>query len=140
MMGKKRLRNQPASGGKHITQPQDSSSGSSQNLKPLFSFEHLRHGYCISDCDNDEKAALANKLREMSQLTWAQIRSAPRHGQGCEIIDRSSIRDGIPSHITEDVPILALRFCGMKPMVGYREDRTFAVVWLDCKFSLYDHS
>jgi hypothetical protein len=59
--------------------------------------------------------------------------------QGYEKIPHVRIRAGIPPAITEDVDILAFRFCGKAPMVGFRLDEVFFVVWLDRGFTLYDH-
>lgn len=55
---------------------------------------------------HDEKAALADRLHELSQLTWQQIQQAPRHGQGSETIARTSMKVVVPPAITEDTPIL----------------------------------
>jgi hypothetical protein len=41
--------------------------------------------------------------------------------------------------LTRDVTLVALRFSGLKPMVGYQIDEMFRVVWFDRDFSLYDH-
>jgi len=119
--------------------PHDAPDISPQQMRPKFSFEHLRNGYCILDCTAEQKAAFADRLRELSQLTWQQIQNSPRHGQGCEIIDRSSIREPIPANITDDVKIIAFRCIGKAPMVGYRADEVFFVVWIDRCFSLYNH-
>lgn len=83
---------------------------------------------------------MADRLHELSQLTWQQITEASRKRQGSEIISRSAIgEDKIPAVITPDVNILAFRFCGNAPMVGFRVAETFHVVWLDRVFDLYDH-
>jgi hypothetical protein len=80
-------------------------------------------------------------LRELSELTWAQLRQADRHGLGFETIDRSSIKSGIPGVVTADVNIIAFRFAGKKPMVGFRDrDGTFHIIWFDRAFRLYKHA
>jgi hypothetical protein len=107
---------------------------------PVFSFRYLQAGYCISNCTKDEKAALATKLREMSQLSWMQLQLAPREGLGKENIARGSIKPGIPKVITPDVThFWAFRFHGNAPMVGFRSGLVFYVLWLDRAFTLYDH-
>ncbi|MBI2853307.1 MAG: hypothetical protein HYX87_00100 [Chloroflexi bacterium] len=45
----------------------------------------------------------------------------------------------IPSDITDDVQLLAMRFNGAKAMVGYREDNISHIIILDPKFRAYDH-
>jgi hypothetical protein len=106
---------------------------------PVFSFEYLQSSYCITNCNSDEKAAFAERMRLLSQLTWAEIKCAPRHGLGFEKISQSAISAGLPSHITADVVLIAFRFSGKAPMVGYREKRIFHVLWFDRDFTLYDH-
>jgi hypothetical protein len=64
---------------------------------------------------------------------------AHEYGAGYERISRDAIRSGIPAHLKEDVNFIAFRFCGKAPMVGYRDENIFHVVWIDRAFSLYDH-
>jgi hypothetical protein len=55
-------------------------------------------------------------------------------------LSRKSIKgDSIPLCITPEVTLLALRFSGKHPMVGYREDDIFHILWFDFDFTLYDH-
>lgn len=107
--------------------------------RPKFSLEHLLKSHCLSNCTKDEKAALADRLHQMSQLTWEQIQQSSRKGQGSETIARTSINEKIPSSITEDTNILSFRFFGNAPMVGFRQDEVFFIVWLDRAFDVYDH-
>jgi len=45
----------------------------------------------------------------------------------------------IPAHVTEDVQrFIAFRFSGRAPMVGYRVQAIFYLLWLDRNFTLYD--
>ena len=112
---------------------------SPQQMRPKFSLEHLQKSFCLSACEKDEKASLADRMHRLSQLTWQQITHAPRHGLGTETIARSAIKDVIPSCITEDTNIIALRFHDKAPMVGFRLEEVFYIVWLDRSFKLYDH-
>ncbi|NOT58991.1 MAG: hypothetical protein HOP19_02075 [Acidobacteria bacterium] len=106
---------------------------------PVFSFEHLQSAYCITNCTSDERAAFTERMRLLSQLTWAQIKCLPKHGLGFEKIAQHAIQTGIPSHITADVALIAFRFFGKAPMVGYRDRRIFHILWFDRDFTLYDH-
>lgn len=110
-----------------------------ENNPPVFSLRYLQKGYCLDCCQKDEKAALADKLFMLSKLSWSDIKGLPRHGLGFEKIKNNSIKAAIPPHITDDVDLIAFRFCGKSPMVGYRKESTFFIVWLDRSFSLYDH-
>lgn len=114
-------------------------SDSPDNNPPVFSLRYLQKGYCLNCCQKDEKAALADKLFTLSKLSWSEIKGLPRHGLGFEKIKSSSIKATIPAHITDDVDLIAFRFCGLSPMVGYRNESTFFIVWLDRSFTLYDH-
>jgi hypothetical protein len=107
--------------------------------RPTFCLRFVDPNYCITACDTEDKAAFADKIRRMSQMTWVELRMAPRHGMGSEKINRSAIKRPIPTHIPEDAALLAFRFSGMKEMVGYRMQGMFHIVWFDCDFSLYDH-
>lgn len=72
-------------------------------------------------------------------MIWRDIIGAPRHGLGTEKIARAALRVPIPSGVTEDVTFLAIRFSALKPMIGYRDGRTFQVLFLDHTFDAYNH-
>lgn len=143
------LTNEMARKSKRIIPPAEStgklklgpqSGGNSDQKKPKFSFCYIQGSHCITKCQKDEKAGLADKLYRLSQLTWAEIKQQGRHKLGFEKIARGAIKAGIPSHITEDVDhFLAFRFDDLKAMVGYRLGSTFFVIWLDREFNLYKH-
>ena len=116
-----------------------SSSGSTDNQKPAFCFQHLHGDHNITKLDAEEKRALIEKLIELSNMTWQQLKLSGRHGLGTEKINRNSILVSIPPSITEEVTFLSIRFNGMKPMVGYRGNRIFHIVYLDHNFSVYNH-
>ena len=125
--------------GKRIATPSPTQAPAPEQQKPIFSMQYLRKDYCLSACNKDEKAAFADTLHKLSQLTWNQINSSARHGLGYERISRESIRSSIPGHIKDDANFIAFRFCGKAPMVGYRDRNIFHVIWIDRSFSLYNH-
>lgn len=110
-----------------------------QSKKPIFSFQHLQAEYCISHCTKEQKLVFVDKLRILGQLSWGQIWNVNRHKLGCEKIATDAINVGLPAFIKEDVTLLAFRFAGMAPMIGYREDNIFHIVWLDRNFKVYNH-
>jgi len=55
-------------------------------------------------------------------------------------MERGSIKAPLPASVTEDVTFLVLRFNGKKPMIGYRDGRTFHILLLDHDFTAYKHS
>jgi len=116
-------------------------SGDADKLPPIFSFEYMTDGtgYSVNCCDSDNRSALASKMFILSRMTWMQIRLAHRHGLGSEKISRSSVTAPLPSKLTDEVEILAIRYNGKRPMIGFREGRVFNILLIDHDFSAYDH-
>ncbi|AFZ25613.1 hypothetical protein Cylst_3466 [Cylindrospermum stagnale PCC 7417] len=140
MSSKKRFKNPPKESGNKLFTPSDKEEIPPEQQPPIFSLRYLEGEYCLTKCDKDDQAAFALKIHRLSKLTWSQIQSQDRHKLGYEKIARDAIKSPIPKFITEDVNIIAFRFSGMKPMVGYRDRAIFYVIWLDRDFTLYDHS
>lgn len=114
-----------------------SSADTDDRKRPVFCFEHMVSGFCIDDCNRDEKAALADALFKRSKLTWGELKQSGRHQLGYEKIDRTALNKKIPKSITEDVQVIAFRFCGKAPMVGYRDREVFRVIWLDRSYPTF---
>ena len=112
---------------------------SNTQRKPAFSFEFLQDSHCITVCSQEDQRAFLDTMRNLSQLTWQQIRSTQRHGLGSEKIYRASFTVKIPDYISEDVTFIAIRFSGKKPMVGFQDGRIFHIVWFDKNFTVYKH-
>ncbi|WP_231420741.1 hypothetical protein [Sphingomonas sp. Leaf205] len=114
---------------------------STNTMRPLFSFEHMKEGggYSVECCEQDDRASLALRLHKLGRMTWGEIGNAPRHGLGTEKIARSSMVPALPSVVTEETNLLAIRFSGMKPMVGFRDGRVFHILFLDKDFTAYPH-
>lgn len=110
-------------------------------MPPIFSFEKMMDGtgYSVNCCDIDHQAALSKRLFLLSRHTWREIVQAHRHGIGTEKISRRAIKTAIPASITDDVTFLALRYKGKNPIVGYRDGRTFHVLFIDNDFTVYSH-
>jgi hypothetical protein len=73
---------------------------------PGFSLEYLQPGWCIEDCQQLERAKMLQRLRQLSQRTWRDIRQLHRHGYGTETIAHGSIKAALPSFLTEDGRLL----------------------------------
>jgi len=109
---------------------------SSNTLHPIFDVSALNKGpFPISACTKDEKSAFADKLVEMSQLSWQELVQSNRHKQGYEIIEDYPK----PPNLTDDVRIIAFRFYGKAPMIGYRQEQVFHIIALDRAFTAYKH-
>lgn len=135
----RKIRSQQIEGGKRIKAPEQIPLDTSDKQPPIFCLRYLAKGFCVSDCNQKEKAAFADTLRKLSQQTWEQLRQSPRHGLGYEKIRREAVCAPIPSYVTEDVNIIAFRFYGKASMAGYRVYRVFHIVWVDPKLKLYAH-
>lgn len=135
----KKLRKEPKKS-KHFSVPELPSINYNKR-KPIFSFIFMKHrgDYCLTQCDSKEISAFASTLLHLSQMTWEQITQVHRHGSGYEEIKRTSLNTDIPQAITPDVDFIAFRFYDMKPMVGYRSQDVFHIVWVDRNLKLYDH-
>jgi hypothetical protein len=130
----------PAQTKGRILEPSSDKIFNYDDCHPVFCLRYLEDDYGLDQCTKDEQASFAKALRKRSQMTWHQIWSADRHGLGAEKIARESITAPIPKHITEDIEyFIALRFCGKAPMVGYRINDVFRIIWLDRDFTLYKH-
>ncbi len=64
--------------GKKIAAPQTTPEPSPEQQHPVFDLQHLNRE-CFNSCDRDEKAAFADTLSKLSQLTWSQIRTADKY-------------------------------------------------------------
>jgi hypothetical protein len=111
-------------------------------MPPNFSFEKMSVGsaHNVQNCDEGNRAALASKLFELTQLNWVDITLSHKKGMGSERIPRTEIKVPIPPSITPDLEeFLSIRYNGKRPMVGYRDERVFHIVFLDHNFKVYDH-
>ena len=107
---------------------------------PAFSLRYLSPQWCITGCNQEGRAAFADRIRILTQKSWMEILNLPKQGQGFEKIPRNQIKAAIPPHVTEDVThFWSFRFHGKAPMVGYKSGEIFHVLWFDPNFALYDH-
>jgi hypothetical protein len=107
---------------------------------PIFCFKHLHKDYHIDKCTDNEKKQLIDKIIKISSITWKELEYASRKGLGAEKIQITSIKPSIPASFTDDVNhLLAFRFDGKKPFVGFRNKFVFHVFYIDRSFTLYNH-
>ena len=119
-------------------------AGASENTDTqsvLFTFEKMvgGTGYSVGCCQDRDLAALLKKIFDLRSTVWRDLKQAPRHGIGTEKIDTAAINPPLPRALPEDAILLAMRFSGRKPVVGYREGRYFHLLYIDHNFSVYDH-
>ena len=108
------------------------------NKSPLFSFDFMttNNKYNFANLSDDDKLALINKIHDYRNKTWLDVKNEPRHNKGSEKI-KSKIE--LPASVKEDTTLLALRYNGLKAMIGYREERIFHIIYFDPNFKLYNH-
>ncbi len=106
---------------------------------PTFAFRLTNTDYCISSCSQNFKIALADKIRILSAMTWAQIRVSRREQHGFEKIPRDQIR-GLPA-LTADVTKLDVcRFHGVEGrLICLIEGKEIRVYLVDHTLSSYSH-
>lgn len=105
---------------------------------PAFSLQYTVQGFCVSDCDQEQKAAFANTILQLGKRTWLDILQADRHGSGTEKIPRKQFKVAVPAHISEDQDFFTVvRFFGKCPMIGYVDRGIYYIVWLDRNHECY---
>ena len=111
------------------------------DMPPVFSLERIQNNkYCFTKLEQQDQANFATAIYKRRQITWKEISQQSRHSLGYEKIATTAIKTALPRFITEDVSnLMAFRFSGMKPMVGYRQKNIFFILWFDRDFTLYNH-
>lgn len=110
--------------------------GPTDEFYPLISLDGLLKGFCIFDCSQQEQAAVAKALREISFRTWRELRQAPRKGVGYETI--RNMNATVPPEAVGK-KIISFRVSSIFRMIGYREGQVFRILWVDPNGSAYDH-
>ena len=129
------LKSPPVEKGR-LVKPTRSDAPPPDSRDPAFSLQHLKRSHCITKCTTKEQAAFAKKIRILTQMTWAQIKQSHRHKNGTEIL--ADLTPKLPSAANGE-HAMVFRFSGMAPMIGFRSDNVFYVVWFDPKMKLYKH-
>lgn len=106
------------------------------------SMEHaLSSGsFSFSELDKDHKSAFADAIYSRSNCTWIDLKKSHRHGLGYEKIPLQQIKGNHPKILSPDTEnVIAFRFHSRAPMVGFRDNDTFYVIWFDPTYTLYSH-
>ena len=105
---------------------------------PAFSLQYTVSGFCVADCNQEEKAAFASTLLQLGKRTWLQILQSDKHGSGSEKILRKQMRVAIPQHVNEDQEFFTVvRFHDKSPMIGYVNQGIYYILWLDRNHDCY---
>jgi hypothetical protein len=109
--------------------------------KPKMSFEFLSGDFCISKCQQWEKAEVLDTLHRLSQRTWQEIIQLGKSGIGYEQLGTCQLKCSIPQEAVfrnlEKVTVFhkAPRI----PIVGFRSEDVFYIFCIDRSYSAYDH-
>jgi hypothetical protein len=107
---------------------------------PRFCLRHLVNGFGVSALETSGRAAFAVALEKRAQMTWQEIKQAPKHGLGTEMIPAAQIKASIPTQFSDSERFMVFRYDGKLPMGGVRAGDTFHVLWLEPTFgALYNH-
>ena len=112
------------------------------NRYPKFSFEFCfgsKRG--INHASVKTKKVTLDKIILLSQNTWHEIKELPRE-QSFEKIKKSSFNSlpGLPDKFKDIAKIDVFRLPSkVGRLIGYIEEDTFFVVWIDTTFDMYDH-
>jgi hypothetical protein len=102
--------------------------------------KHLAQGFSVENLDENQRAAFAMALAKRSTTTWSNLWLTNRHKLGCELIPCSALNEPMPQSISSDVEkVVVFRFSDFAPMIGFRRDDTFHIIWIDPKFKVYKH-
>lgn len=110
------------------------------NQKPIFSFKYMKYNslYCLSRCDHKDKAGVVSKLVMLSQLSWKEIISESRSGNGFEHMPINTFSVPMPPYVTEDVDrLMVFRFSKVGRFAGQRERDIFHILLVG--ENLYPH-
>lgn len=119
--------------------PHDAPSINYDAKPPVFSLQYLTQSHGIDNCSEAQKASILDALHKRGKMTWTQLRMAPRHGLGSETIALTALKVSLPPCVTPDTTILAFRCIGTAPMLGFRDQDRFHIIWIDKSYDCYDH-
>lgn len=109
---------------------------------PKFSFE-----FCFGSIRSIDKVtklvkqSVIEKVIYLSQMQWVDIKALAREN-GFEKIEKDSFNKlpNIPKKFEAENQIVVFRLpSGQGRLIGYIEEDTFFVVWIDTKFNMYNH-
>lgn len=113
------------------------------DLFPKFSFEfNVGNDRGVAKGNKPVRVAVIDKVIRLSSLSWKEIKALPRE-QGFEKIEVGSfgpLPGGIPNKFKDIDKIDVFRLPSKKGrLIGFIEDETFYVVWVDTEFNMYKH-
>jgi hypothetical protein len=110
----------------------------SDSQTPIFSFRYVHKAYCGCQANGANHAKVWDRIERNSELTWEEIKKLPRFNGGAEPIKK--VKKPLPEGVTPEVKLLSFHTnANFARIIGYRAERTFYVLWVDCDGDVYDH-
>ena len=108
-------------------------------LKPMFSLSNVIKTYCCikESCNNEEKKHILEKLVELSDLTWQEIKNAPKTGMGFELIPIQQFNVSLPSQYDAEEKLYVFRLTKKMRMAGTRRNENFNILIIDRNHNSY---
>lgn len=129
--------NQAKEKGTHIRTHGDKDS--SMGCHPAFCLHYLDTNFSLNRCTKKQKIAFANTIHTLGQKTWGDILQCNRHHGGCETISLDKKYKNRLPELAKKLPVLSFRCFGMYPILGFRKQKFFYIVWLDPTGEIYKH-
>lgn len=114
-------------------------SESTNGLCPVFSFKNFSSGDFGLNCESNEFKELVSHLRTLGNITWQQIQNSYRHGLGSEEIKSAELKVTVPECYGNPENVLAFRYSGKKAFLGIRNGQVLDILFIDPKFTIYNH-
>ena len=130
---------------KHLEGPREISQSEIDSYEkisfPLFSFRFLQEVSFPGFQDGSFFSKFLVRLKKLSELGWKEIEKSSRHSFGLEKIPHHLIRPSLPSAITPEIPLFALRATGdNRPFIGFRNGKVFHILFIETRFGdIYAH-
>lgn len=108
---------------------------------PKFCLHFVAAGFDVHALGADQQVSFAKTLQKLSSSTWKDLKLAPRHGQGTELIPKDQIRASIPAQFQDEPRFMVFRYHGKLPMAGVRVRDVYHILWIEPSFGqLYAHA
>lgn len=111
---------------------------STDHLSPTYCLRHLQEPYALAHVEKLQKLRpVLDALAVRCQMSWGNLKQESHKGLGWESAPKIDFSKPWPF---PGRPWMIFRIGNNEGrMVGYRDGRTFVIVWLDCDFTLYKH-
>jgi hypothetical protein len=90
------------------------------------------HDFCLSDCERSEIKDVMDCLRQLTTMTWLEVRNSANGGLNfTEYADGSLHKVTRPSKISKELPISGIRASDKFRVFGVYQGHIYYVLWFD---------